>query len=132
MKLARGLLGIFLVCFVLYLFFLPFHDVDEYRARQNFTKANLKMLHNAVLEFKADTGRFPTEEEGLQTLVENVPQWRQEGYLSFSELPVDGWGHEFIYRLSPENKHEFVIICWGADGKEGGSEFDKDLFSDQP
>jgi hypothetical protein len=28
------------------------------------------MLHSAVIQFKLDTGRYPTEEAGLQELIE--------------------------------------------------------------
>ncbi|MHC4596208.1 MAG: type II secretion system protein GspG [Planctomycetota bacterium] len=40
------------------------------RARVTTTKANLKLLHMAVNQFKMDTGRFPAEEEGLAILIE--------------------------------------------------------------
>ena len=39
------------------------------RAKVTTTKANLKMLHNAVAQFKMDTGRYPTQEEGLSVLI---------------------------------------------------------------
>ncbi len=34
------------------------------------TKASLKVLHQAVVDFKMDTGRYPTEEAGLLELIE--------------------------------------------------------------
>jgi general secretion pathway protein G len=102
------------------------------RARVTTTKANLKLLHMAVNQFKMDTGRFPTEEEGLNALVEqptDVDNWQPGGYLETTELPKDGWGNDFYYQLYPESGKPFVVISYGADGDEGGEEYDADLYS---
>ncbi len=102
------------------------------QARVTTTKANLKILHNAVSQFKMDTGRFPTEEEGLNALIEqpsDVTGYEPGGYLETTEIPKDGWGNDFIYELSPESGKPFVIISLGADGKEGGEGNDADLLS---
>lgn len=102
------------------------------QARVTTTKANLKILHNAVNQFKMDTGRFPTEEEGLMALVEqpsDVTRYEPGGYLETTEIPKDGWGYDFIYELSPETGKSFVIKSLGADGEEGGEDNDADLYS---
>jgi general secretion pathway protein G len=102
------------------------------QARVTTTKANLKLLHNAVNQFKMDTGRFPTEEEGLKALIEqpsDVIRYETGGYLETTEIPKDGWNNDFIYELSPESGKPFVIISLGADGEEGGEGYDKDLYS---
>jgi general secretion pathway protein G len=102
------------------------------QARVTTTKANLKMLHNAVNQFKMDTGRFPTEEEGLMALIEqpsDVTRYEPGGYLENVEIPKDSWGNEFIYELAPESGKSFVIKSLGADGKEGGEGIDTDLLS---
>ena len=102
------------------------------RARVTTTKANLKILHSAVNQFKMDTGRFPTEEEGLRALIEqpsDVENWQPGGYLETTEIPKDGWGRDFIYELYPESGRPFVIKSLGADGEEGGEGYDADLLS---
>ena len=102
------------------------------QARVITTKANLKILHSSVNQFKMDTGRFPTEEEELTALIEqpsDVENWEPGGYLETTEIPKDGWGHDFIYELYPESGKPFVIISYGADGEEGGEDYDKDLLS---
>jgi general secretion pathway protein G len=102
------------------------------KARVTATKANLKMLHGAVIQFKLDTGRYPTEEEGLQALIEqptDVTGWNTGGYLETTTLPKDAWGNDFIYQLSPESGKPFVIISDGANGEEGGEGYDTDLYS---
>jgi general secretion pathway protein G len=102
------------------------------KARVTTTKANLKMLHNAVAQFKMDTGRYPTAEEGLFVLIEppsDVTGYQQGGYLDSTAVPKDAWGNEFIYVAYPESGKPYVIISYGADGQEGGEDYDKDLYS---
>jgi general secretion pathway protein G len=92
------------------------------QARLTTTKANLKILHSAVNQFKMDTGRFPTEELGLLELIEqptDVLNWEPGGYLETTELPLDGWQHEFKYELFPESGKQFAIRSFGPDGEEG-------------
>ncbi len=102
------------------------------RARSTTTKANLKMLHSAVNQFKMDTSRFPEEDEGLFVLVEqpgDVANYQPGGYLETTDIPTDGWGNDFIYERFPESGMPFVIKSWGADNQEGGESYDADLLS---
>jgi len=91
-------------------------------ARVATTKANLKTLHTAVMQFKMDTLRFPTEEEGLEILVESMSEiegYDPDGYLEQTEIPKDGWKNEFIYEPFPEGGGSFAIRSCGPDGEEG-------------
>jgi len=102
------------------------------QARVTTTKANLKLLHAAVNQFKMDTGRFPSEDLGLTELIEqpsDITNYEPGGYLETTEIPKDGWGNEFVYELYPESGKPFVIKSYGADGEEGGEEYDGDLYS---
>jgi len=102
------------------------------RAKVTTTKANLKMLHNAVAQFKMDTGRYPTEEEGLTVLIEqpsDVTGYQEGGYLNSTTIPKDAWGREFIYIAYPESGKPYVVVSYGADGQEGGESYDTDLYS---
>ncbi|MBN1508695.1 MAG: type II secretion system major pseudopilin GspG [Sedimentisphaerales bacterium] len=102
------------------------------KARVITTKASLRSLHTLVNQFKMDTGRFPTEEEGLTALLEqptDVQNWPAGGYLDTTEIPRDGWGNDFIYELNPASGKAFVIKSLGADAQEGGEGYDTDLLS---
>ncbi len=102
------------------------------KARVKTTQATLKVLHEQVMMFKLDTGRFPTEEEGLKALVEkpsDVENWDPSGYLQSTKVPKDAWGNEYVYQLNPESGKPFVIISYGADRQEGGEGNDADLLS---
>ena len=99
------------------------------QARITTTKTNLKELHSLVNHFKMDTGRFPTEDEGLSVFIEepsDVMNYPPGGYLETTEVPTDAWGNEFIYELYPESGKPFVIISLGPDGEEGTED---DLYS---
>jgi len=92
------------------------------QARITTTKANLKILHSAVNQFKMDTGRFPTEDMGLMELIEQPPDvmnWEPGGYLETTDLPLDGWGNEFKYEPFPESGKQFAIRSFGPDKEEG-------------
>jgi general secretion pathway protein G len=102
------------------------------KARVTTTKANLKLLQSAVNQFKMDTSRYPSEEAGLKELIEkpsDVTNYQESGYLESTNIPKDAWGNEFVYMLNPESGKPFVIISYGADGKEGGEGYDADLYS---
>jgi len=102
------------------------------KARVTTTKANLKILHLAVNQFKMDTGRYPYEDEGLRILIEppdDVMNYPPDGYLDTTELPKDGWSRDFEYIMYPESGKSFVIKSYGADGEEGGEGYDADLLS---
>jgi len=102
------------------------------KARVITARANLKLLHNAVVQFKLDTTRYPTEDEGLNALIEqptDVTGWNTGGYLETTEIPKDTWHNDFVYQLNPESGKPFVIISYGADGEEGGEDYDADLYS---
>lgn len=93
------------------------------------TKVYLTILHSAVTMFKTDTGRFPTEEEGLMALIEapsDVENYQPGGYLENADMLRDGWGREFFYQLLKEDI-PFVIFSYGADGKKGGEGYDADI-----
>jgi general secretion pathway protein G len=90
------------------------------------------VLDDAITQFKLDTGRFPTEEEGLKVLVEqpaDVTNYPEGGYLKTSTVPKDAWGNDFVYHLNPESGGPFEIISYGADGEPGGEGYNADLSS---
>ena len=106
------------------------------KARVITTKANLKILHMAVMQFKMDTGQFPTEEEGLMALIDPPSELEDlvepGGYLETTDVTKDGWARDFDYVLYPESGKSFEIISYGADGEEGGEGYDADLRSTDP
>lgn len=97
------------------------------KSQRELTIANMARLSAAVEEFRADVGRYPTEQEGLKALVEKPAEAANWGgpYLEKKSLPKDGWKREFVFKH--ESTFGFVIRSLGADGKEGGEGENKDL-----
>jgi general secretion pathway protein G len=104
--------------------------VDDARVR--VTKASLRQLHTAINQFHMDTGRWPTQEEGLNVLIQQPPDvknWQTGGYIETTQIPKDGWGRDFLFELYPESGRPFVIKSLGADGQVGGEGTNADLLS---
>ncbi len=90
-------------------------------------KAQIESLEKALDQFRLDTRRYPTAEEGLDVLVSrpaNVQGW--SGPYLKKAAPNDPWGRPYVYRV-PGEKQEFEIVSYGRDGKAGGSGDDADI-----
>lgn len=91
------------------------------KSRVQTTKAQMELLGTALESFNTDTGRYPTEAEGLKVLLSKpdaLEGWNGP-YLKKNALPKDGWGGEFIYKLDKD--FGFRIRSLGADKREGGA-----------
>ncbi len=80
--------------------------------------------------FLLDTGRYPTTDEGLQVLVsavQGVQNWNGP-YLKKQRLPLDPWGHDYIYRY-PGEHGAYDLYTLGADNAAGGEGESKDISS---
>jgi general secretion pathway protein G len=76
----------------------------------------VSMLRTALNTFEVDNGRFPTSEEGLQALVSNpgnLTDWKQ----LMDKVPVDPWGHPYVYKLAADASGFDVYSC-GPDGQD--------------
>jgi len=93
-------------------------------------KSQVKLLADALTGYKTDNKDFPSEESGLQALVENVDdlETRRGPYLQGS-LPKDPWGNEYVYRCPGEDNRPFEVISYGADGEIGGEGENADISS---
>ena len=79
-------------------------------------KAQIESFGKALDQYRLDTRRYPTTEEGLQAL---------QPYLK-KAVPNDPWGRPYVYR-APGEKNEFELVSLGRDGKSGGSGEDADI-----
>jgi general secretion pathway protein G len=79
-------------------------------------KAQIESFEKALDQYRLDTRRYPTSEEGLQAL---GPYLRKS-------VPNDPWGRPYVYR-TPGSKGEYEILSYGRDGKAGGSGEDGDI-----
>jgi len=82
----------------------------------------------ALEEYKADTGSYPTSQQGLQALrikPENVNNWRGP-YVQW-DVDTDPWHHPYVYKYPGDHGDKPDIICYGADGKPGGEGLNADI-----
>jgi len=80
--------------------------------------SDVARLDFALDAFKADTGRYPTPEEGLDALVDRTwssPNWRGP-YIR--RPPLDPWGHAYVYS-APAPAVAPHVVCTGPDGLLG-------------
>lgn len=99
------------------------HEARLAAARKAAAAASMRNLAAAVTAFCADTGRLPTNGEGLLVLVERplgVRGWRGP-YLAVSSWQpgtLDPWGrgYRYINTTRPGGRQSFAIISSGPDG----------------
>ena len=93
------------------------YKLDYRRAIE--AKIQIRELDKAVREFRRDTGKFPSQNQGLDVLVVNdgIGNWKGP-YVQ--AVPFDPWENPYIYRI-PGEHGEFDILCLGADGGEIGN-----------
>ena len=94
-------------------------------------KIQMQSFASALDLFNLDAGRYPSSSEGLDALVHRSPgvaAWNGP-YLKGGNVPMDPWGHPYIYR-APGEHGAFDIISLGADGAEGGSGVAADISLD--
>ena len=99
------------------------------QSKQKIAKTQIEMLSSALDQFKLDTGRYPTTEEGLEALVKDpgIPGWNGP-YLKKNKIPKDPWGRDFVYKC-PGEHGEYDLYSLGADGKPGGEGENADITS---
>lgn len=95
-------------------------------SRVSAAEAQIAQLRSALDIFLIETGRYPTEQEGLRALVENngqIPGWAGP-YLRDGNLPADPWGGAYIYIL---DQGQVRVRSLGADLRPGGTGVDADV-----
>lgn len=95
-------------------------------ARIEAAKMQIKTLQMAVRLYSAEQHRLPTQEQGLQALVQKpsiapIPDsYPVGGYLETRSLPDDPWGEPYIYLVPGRQGEPFEIISYGSDREPGG------------
>ncbi|MCW7752952.1 type II secretion system major pseudopilin GspG [Desulfobotulus sp. H1] len=101
-------------------------------ARRVKAEMDIASFETALRLYRLDMGRYPTTEEGLESLVRapdsGGARWREGGYLESRRIPLDPWGNAYIY-LSPGIHGEYDIFSYGADGVAGGEGPNADITS---
>lgn len=92
-------------------------------------RAQIDALGKALDQYRLDTGRYPTTEQGLAAL--NVPpagETRWSGPYLQKAVPLDPWGEPYQY-TSPGQYGEYDLLSLGKDGYVGGTDTSADIVS---
>ena len=90
-------------------------------ARVTAARTDVNNLIQALKLYRLDNQRYPSAEQGLQSLVQKPtagtipPNWKP--YLD--KLPNDPWGKPYQY-ANPGVKGDIDVFSYGADGVVGG------------
>ncbi|MBN1436874.1 MAG: type II secretion system major pseudopilin GspG [Sedimentisphaerales bacterium] len=100
-------------------------------AKRSIAVAQIANLQQFISAFEQDTGRFPEQSEGLGALVEQpagLASWAGP-YCGESQL-IDPWKNPYVYNRPGQHGRPYDIICYGADGQQGGEDADADIISE--
>jgi general secretion pathway protein G len=102
---------------------------QEEKAKVKATKAQIELLGTALDTFRLDVGRYPTSQEGLESLIRQpggLERW--DGPYLKKDVPQDPWGTAYAYR-SPGQHGPYDIFSYGADKAPGGEGDNRDISS---
>ena len=97
-------------------------------ARVETAKTQMSAISTALELFALDNGGFPSQQAGLNALVQPPPgarSWRGP-YLKKAEGLIDPWGHPYQYRV-PGRGSPFELATLGRDNAPGGEGEDQDI-----
>ena len=99
------------------------------RSEVTAAKAQIDALDKALQAYRIDMGRYPSDGEGLRSLVvapaSGEGRWRGP-YLK-GDLPLDPWGSAYVYRASSPRGRDFELYSLGRDRAPGGQGDDADI-----
>lgn len=93
-------------------------------------RTQIEAIARALESYRLDNGSYPLSEVGL-TALRNRPanQQRWNGPYLQKDVPLDPWGHAYIYRLASAEGggRDFELLSYGRDGRPGGSGENADI-----
>ena len=97
-------------------------------SRTQAAKVQIENISASLDQFDMDVGRYPTQDEGLEALVQAPPgvaNWNGP-YLRRPTALVDPWGQKYLYRI-PGRHGDVDVYTLGSDHAEGGTGEAKDV-----
>lgn len=90
-------------------------------------QAQIGALEKALDQYRIDTGRYPSTEQGLAALnAKPADEARWGGPYLKKAVPSDPWGNPYQYRMPGEHS-EVDVFSLGRDGRPGGTDADADI-----
>lgn len=99
------------------------------KAKQKTAKTQIEMLMATLDAYRLDVGSYPSEQEGLEALINDPGNDKWDGpYLRKKIIPNDPWDEPYQYK-NPGEHGDVDIFSNGADKKEGGEKENADIGS---
>jgi len=95
------------------------------KGKQDAARSEIGTICDAIEAFYTAEGRYPTNQEGLAVLSNKSADVEP----LLKHAPIDPWGHPYQYNCPGRNSEPYEVICFGADGREGGEGADADIYS---
>jgi general secretion pathway protein G len=101
-------------------------------AKAKTAAVQISDIEKSLEIFKLDVGRFPTNEEGLNALVQrpDSAQGWNGPYMKGASMPTDPWGRAYKY-ANPGPNGGIEILSLGEDGTPGGEGDNADIRNKQ-
>ena len=94
------------------------------QAKVTTAQTDVANLELAIDAFEIDCSRYPTTEEGIQSLIRqpsDLTEWRGP-YLKRG-VPEDPWHNPYVYQCPGQhNDTGYDLYSYGPDGQEGGDD----------
>ena len=91
-------------------------------AKNSIAKQSVAQLESVLDLYKLDAGSYPSTQDGLQALIAqpaDVTTWSGP-YLKSAAVPLDPWGHPFVYQQpSARADHDYDLCSLGDADKPG-------------
>lgn len=106
--------------------------MDEPKEKQRNTMKDITVISTAIVDYVSDNGITP-KQEGIYDTNSEFHKSLSPFYIKF--LPIkDAWGNNYriycgtacngVYGISGAGSDDFIVVSYGADGKEGAWKFD--------
>lgn len=90
------------------------------RAKEDVVNVQIQALETSLDLFDLDIGRYPTDQEGLNALVQRpagLGRWNGP-YVTKANSLIDPWGRPYVYRQATE-QGSYVLYSLGPEGNRG-------------
>ncbi len=104
---------------------LPKIQDGQAKSKVNNTKMKMNELTTKIDEYNSECGKLPASLSFITDDDSSCKNWA--GSPKLKHLLKDAWGSDFIYEISGNG---YNLKSLGNDKKEGGTSYDKDIYSD--
>lgn len=104
------------------------------QAKETAAKTDIANMEVAIDSFEIDTGRYPTNTEGIEVLIEEPSNTKDDwkGPYLKRGVPLDPWGKEYYYKQPGQyNEYGYDLHSAGPDGISGNEDDVKNWTEDR-